>query len=180
MRIQSINQSSFLPISDHNAVVAHVRLLGRFAHNHPVRRDTKPSLNQCKMTADPQLWKKVVTAVAACLRALPSRDTSVDARETAFATATLQAAATLAPQRKRTTLGHGWSGDAQTEAELSRELAVRRIVWLRLESDKRNSQLRREVRRASKEVQRVRTAAKDRFLERYVEELEEEVRKHNQ
>ena len=53
-------------------------------------------------------------------------------------------------------------------------------AWLRLESDKRNSQLRREVRRASKEVRRVRTVAKDRFLERYVEELEEEVRKHNQ
>ena len=46
--------------------------------------------------------------------------------------------------------------------------------------DKRNSQMRREVRRASKEFRRVRTAAKDRFPERYVEELEEGVRKHNQ
>ena len=33
---------------------------------------------------------------------------------------------------------------------------------------------------ASKEVWRVRTAARDRFLERYVQELEEEVRKHDQ
>ena len=57
---------------------------------------------------------------------------------------------------------------------------MRRTAWLRLESDKRNSQLRREVRRASKEVRRVRIVAKDRFLEGYVEELEEEVRKHNQ
>ena len=57
---------------------------------------------------------------------------------------------------------------------------MRRTAWLRLESDKRNSQLRREVRRARKEVRRVRTAAKDQFLERYVEELEEEVRKQNQ
>ena len=31
-----------LPISDHNAVVAHVRLLDRFARNRPIRRDTKP------------------------------------------------------------------------------------------------------------------------------------------
>ena len=57
---------------------------------------------------------------------------------------------------------------------------MRRTAWLRLENDKRNSQLRREVRRASKDVRRVRLAAKDRFLERYVGELEEEVRKHNQ
>jgi len=55
-----------------------------------------------------------------------------------------------------------------------------RTAWLRLESDKRNSQLRREVRRASKEVQNVLTAAKDRFLERYVGELAEEVCKNNQ
>ena len=78
------------------------------------------------------------------------------------------------------TLGCGWSGDAQTEAELSRASAVRRTAWLRLESNKRNSQLRREVCRASKEVRRVRTAAKDRFLELYIEELEKEARKHNQ
>ena len=57
---------------------------------------------------------------------------------------------------------------------------MRHTAWLRFESDKRNSKLRREVRRACKEVRRVRTAAKDRFLERYVEELEEEVCKHNQ
>ena len=90
----------------------------------------------------------MATVVAARLRALPSRDTSVDARETAFATTTLQAAAALVPQQKRTTLGRGWSGDAQTEADLSRALAVRRTEWLRLENDKRNSQLRKEVRRA--------------------------------
>ena len=99
-------------------------------------------------------------------------------QETAFALATLQAADALVPQQKRTTLGRGWSGDAQTKAKLSRALAVGRTAWLRLECDKRSSQLRREVRHASKEVRRVRTSGKDRFLERYVEELDEEVRKH--
>ena len=57
---------------------------------------------------------------------------------------------------------------------------MRRTAWLRLESDKRNIQLRRKVHRASKEVRRVRTAAKDRFIERFVEDLEEDVRKHSQ
>ena len=98
-------QPSFLLISDDNAVVAHVRLLGRFARNRPVRRDTKPPLNRRRLTTDPQLRDEVATTVAARLQALPSRDTSVDARETAFATATLQAAAALVPQQKRTTPG---------------------------------------------------------------------------
>ena len=60
-------QPSFLPISDHNAVVAHVKLLGRFARNRPVRTDIKPSLNQRKLTTDPQLREEVATAVAARL-----------------------------------------------------------------------------------------------------------------
>ena len=40
------HQPSCLPISDYNAVVAHVRLLGRFARNRQVRRDIKPSLDR--------------------------------------------------------------------------------------------------------------------------------------
>ena len=115
-----MNVPSFFSISDHNALVAHVKLLSQFARKRPVRRDTKPSLNRSKLTANPQLGEEVATAVAAPLRALPSRDTSVDAREIAFATATLQAAAELVLPKKRTTLGRRWSGDAQTEAELRR------------------------------------------------------------
>ena len=145
-------QPSFLPISDHNTVVAHVKQLGRFARNCPVRRDTKPSLNRRELTTDSQLRQEVATAIGAHLQTLPSREASVDAQETAFATAVIQAADALVPRQKRTTLGRGWSGDAQTEAELSRALSVRRTAWLRLENDKRNNQLRREVRRASKEV----------------------------
>ena len=96
--------------------------------NRPVRRDTKPSLNRRKLTADPQLREEVATAVAASLRALPSRDTSVGARETTFATATLQAVEALVPQQKRAMLGRAWRGDAQTEVELTRALAVGRTA----------------------------------------------------
>ena len=97
-------QPLFIPISDHSAVVAYVRLLGRFARNRPVRRDKKSPLNRRRLTTDPQIWEVVATAVGARLRALPSRDTNYDA---AFATATLQAAEALVPQIKRTTLGRG-------------------------------------------------------------------------
>lgn len=80
-----------------------------------------------------------MTAIEAHLRDLPSRDTDVDAREAAFSTTTLLAAEELIPQLKRTTLGRGWSGDAEKEAEISSALAVRRMAWQRLEIDKRNS-----------------------------------------
>ena len=100
---------------------------------------------------DPQLRGVVATTIGSRLRALLSKYTSIDARETAFAMATLQAGDALVSQQERTTPGCGWSGDAQTEAELSRAFAVRCTAWLQLESDNRSSQLRREVRRASKE-----------------------------
>ena len=146
--------------------MAHLRLLRRFARNRPVIRDKKPSPNRRKLTTDPQLREEVATAIGSRLRGLPSRDFSVNARETAFATATLKAAEASVPQQKRTTLGYGWSGDAKKEVERSRALDVRRRAWMRLGGDKRNSQLRGEVRRASKEVRRVRTATKERVPRR--------------
>ena len=94
--------------------MANVSLLGRFARNRLVRRDTKPPLNRRKLATDPQLREVVAIAIGARLRALTSRDTNVDERETVFTTATLQAAEALLPQRNRTTLGHEWSEDAQT------------------------------------------------------------------
>ena len=121
----------------------------------------------------------MATAIGARLRVLTSGANNVSERGTAFAIATLEAAEPMVPQQKHTTLGRGWSKHAQTEAGLSRALVVSRGAWWRHERDKRNSQLRREVRRANREVQRVRTAAKDRFLERYVEELEKKVHKNN-
>ena len=38
-------QPSFLPISDHNIVTAHVKLLGRFARNRTVREAKRPPLD---------------------------------------------------------------------------------------------------------------------------------------
>lgn len=58
-----------------------------------------------------------------------------------------------------------------TVAKLRKALAVRRTAGQQLERDERNRKLQSEVYRASKDVWRVRTAAKDRFLERYIDEL---------
>lgn len=62
----------------------------------------------------------------------------------------------------------------------AQQLAVRRAAWQRLESEKQNSQQRREVCRASKEIRNVRTAAKDRILRGYAEDPDKEVCIHNQ
>lgn len=86
----------------------------------------------------------------------------------------------LPRQPKRTTQVRGWSRGAQIQAELSRVLAVSRTAWQQLKCDKHNIQLRREVNCVNKEVQRVGIAAKDRFLRRYVEELENDVPKQDQ
>ena len=83
-------------------------------------------LPQTTNTTGPQLREELATAVAARLRTLPSKDKNAYEREVEFSTATLQAADALVPQQKRTTLGRGWSVNTQTEAELSRTLALRR------------------------------------------------------
>ena len=46
-------QPSFLPISDHNIVTAHVKLLGRFARNRPVREAKRsPPIDRQRLTTD--------------------------------------------------------------------------------------------------------------------------------
>lgn len=53
-------------------------------------------------------------------------------------------------------------------------------AWQRLETDRRNIQMRREVHRVGTNVWTVHSAAKNRFLQRYVEELEEKANQNNQ
>ena len=49
-------QPSFLPISDHNIVTAHVKLLGRFARNRPVTEARgPPSIDRRRLMTDPHL-----------------------------------------------------------------------------------------------------------------------------
>ena len=46
-------QTSFLPISDHNIVTAHVKLLGRFARNRPMREAKRsPPIDRQRLTTD--------------------------------------------------------------------------------------------------------------------------------
>ena len=67
-------QPSFLPISDHNIVTAHVKLLGRFARNRPVREAKgPPPIERRRLTTDPHLRQEIVTVIGDHLRAFPPR-----------------------------------------------------------------------------------------------------------
>ena len=91
-------QPSFLPISDHNIVTAHVKLLGRLARNRPVREAKgPPPIDRRRLITDPQLRQQVATAIGDHLRAFPPSGSSVDDVETAFTTAILQTAERISP-----------------------------------------------------------------------------------
>ena len=84
-------QPPFLPISDHNIVTAHVKLLGRFPRNRPVREAKgPPPIDRRRLTTNPHLRQEAATVIGDHLRAFPPSGSSVDDVETAFTTAILQ------------------------------------------------------------------------------------------
>ena len=171
-------QSSFLPISDHNIVSAPVKLLGHFGRNRRLRASAKPPVDHRRLVTDPQLRQEVATAVGRHLRANPPGDSSVDDVEAAFAVVIMRTAELVIPPQERRRPGRGWSGDARTEAELLQAATddAMHTAWQRLRMDTRDAQLRRAVRKACNWLKRVRSAAVVRFFERYVVELEKQLR----
>ena len=129
-------QLSFLPKSDHNIVTAHVKLLGRFARNRPVREAKgPPPIDRRRLTTNPHLRQEVATVIGDHLRAFPPSGSSVDDVETAFTTAKQQTSERVAPPRAPRLPGRGWRGDAQAEAEISMATAARRATWKRKRAD---------------------------------------------
>ena len=84
-------QPPFLPISDHNIITAHhVKLLGRFARNRPVREAKgPPPIDWRQLMTDSHLRQKVATVIGDHLKTFSPSGSSVDDVETAFTTAIL-------------------------------------------------------------------------------------------
>ena len=174
-------QLSFLPKSDHNIVTAHVKLLDRFARNRPVREAKgPPPIDRRRLTTNPHLRQEVATVIGDHLRVFPPSGSSVDDVETAFTTAILQTSERVAPPRAPRLPGQGWRGDAQAEAEISMATAARRATWKRQRADAQDSQLMRAVRRENTRFHRVCNDAHERFLERHVQGMEEDLRQRDQ
>ena len=170
-------QPSFLHISDHNIVTARVKQLGRFARNRPVREAKgPPPIDRRRLTTDPHLRQEVTTVVGDHLSTFPPSGSSVDDVETAFTTAILQTAERVAPPRATRLPARGWRGDAQAEAEISMATAARRAAWKRQKADTHDSQLMRAVRRENTRVHRVCNDVFERFLERHVQAVEDDLR----
>ena len=173
-------QPSFLLISDHNIVSAPVKLIGHFARNRRLRASAKPPVDRRRLVTDPQLRQEVATAVVRQLRENTPGDSSVDDVEVAFAAAIMRTAELVIPPQERRRPGQGWSGDARTEAELQAATDAMHTTWQRLRMDTRDAQLRRAVRKVCNWLKRVRSAAVVRSFERYVVELEKQLRMGDQ
>ena len=99
----------------------------------------------------------------------------MDDAEAAFTAAIMRTAELVIPPQERRRPGRGWSGDAQTEAELQTATDAMHAAWIRLKTDTRYAQLRRAVRIACNWLKRKRSAAVVRFFERHVVELEKQL-----
>ena len=139
-------QPTFLPISDHNIVSALVKLLGHVARNRRFRTSAKPPVDRRRLMTDPQLRQEVATAVGRHLRENLPVDSSADDVEPASAAAIMRTAELVIPPQERRRPERGWSGDAQTEAELQAAADAMHAAWQRLIIDTRDAQLRRAVR----------------------------------
>ena len=134
---------SFLPLSDHNIVSAPVKLLGHFARNRRLGVSAKPPVDCGRLVTDPQLGQEVASAVGSHLRANPPGDSNVDDVKAAFVTVIMRTAELVIPPQERRRAERGWSGDAQTEAELHTATDTMHAAWQRLETNTSDAQLRR-------------------------------------
>ena len=100
--------------------------------------------------------------------------------ETAFTTAILPTAERVAPPRAPRLPARGWRGDAQAEAETSMATSARRAAWKRQRADTQDRQLMRAARRENTRIHRVCNDDFERFLERHVQGMEEDLRQRDQ
>ena len=83
------------------------------------------------------------------LRANPPGDSNVNDVEVTFVAAIMRTAELLViTPKKRRRPGRGWSGDAQTEAELQAATDAMHAAWQHPKTDTRDAQLRRATRKA--------------------------------
>ena len=122
-------QPSFLTISDHNIVSAPVKILGHFARNRRLGVSAKLPVDRRRLVTDPQIRQEVATAVGRNPRANSPGHSNVDDVKAAFAAAIMRTAELVIPPQERRRPGRGWSGDAQTEAELQTATGAMHSGW---------------------------------------------------
>ena len=156
-----------------------MRLLGRFARNRRVKSVKNPHIDLQCLTTDPYVRREMAAAVAKQLRGRPPIGESMDEAEKDFPDTIVRTTELVIPRKRQKRVGRGWSGGAQTIAELEMAETEMHTTWNDLKTDTKDTELRKAVRRACQMVKKTRTVALTRFFERYVQEMEEQLRRRD-
>ena len=167
--------------SDHNLVVANIRLLGRFVPNFRTKAGWgKRPIDLQRLMADPGLRADLNNEITSKLTPLPPGTThSVDDEAATLAEALLSTAARLAPVRRKQG-PRGWCVPEEVKAELHTRWLEREDARTRLRANPRDRNLRKALKVATKQLKPVRSEGVQRFFEENVSQLEGRIREGDQ
>ena len=157
--------------SDHNLVVANIRILGRFAPNRRTKAGRgKRSIDLQRLMADRADLNKEITPTLTPLLSGTTR--CVDDEATTLAEALLSTATTLAAPVRRKQGPRGWCAPEEVNAELHTRWLERQDARTRLRGNPGDRNLRKALKTAMKQVKRAWAEYVRRFFEEYVSQLE--------
>ena len=164
--------------SDHNLVLAHIRLGGRVAPNRR-RRTTKsgrPNIDLARLKAETDLRREFQARAPCAAASLGRAAATLDEMVTALTEPVLQTAAEIAPGTKRKGGPKGWCASEEVQREISEARERREAARTRLGGAPADPKLRKALKAAEKELNRRRIAAVSSFLEEHAARLERERR----
>ena len=154
--------------SDHNLVIANIRLLSRIVPNRPKRVINGGELIDLqRLIADPHLRMNLQNAIAANL-ASPTPGTnvgSVDDMASLLTETLLSNAADIAPPIRRKQVLRGWCATEETRAELNARWQDREDARKRVRSAPNDRGLRQALKATIKQLKRTRAEAVQRSFE---------------
>ena len=157
---------------------ATVRIPGRSAPNRRRRESTKATprtVDLQGLMADPDLRRQVASATSAALPSIPN-GTCIGDIAADMADVMLSNAAELAPCSKRPRGAQGWCADPGVQAEMNAAWQQREEVSRSLRADLNNGILRKAVKVAGKNLEKVRKTAVLSIFWAHVRKLEARVR----
>ena len=162
------------PESDHNLVYAKVRIPRRSAPNRSKRDRTKenPKLADLRrLMTDPNLRFQVANAMVEALPPIPD-GTCINGIATDMAGHILSTATESVPRSKRPRGAQGWCAGPGVQAEMNAAWQQREEARRHLRAEPHNSNLRKAVKMAGKNLRKVRKASVLSFLGDFVRKLE--------
>ena len=170
------------PESDHKLVYAKVRIPRRSAPNRRKRDNTKktPKLADLRrLMTDPNLRCQVANAMVDALPPIPD-GTCIGDIATDMADVVLSTATEIVPRSERPRGAQGWCAGPGVKAETNAAWQQREDTRRHLRAEPRNSNLRKIVKMAGKNLRKVRKAAVLSFVWDFVRKLETRTREGDQ